>query len=128
MQEGATILLVEDEPHIREAVSRLLAAAGFRTVVASHGEEALDLAARAPEICLVVTDIRLPDMYGRRLAERLVEARPAVPPRLPFIYMSGHPAEIALDAPPSAHERFLQKPFELEDLLTLVRQLLAPPA
>lgn len=126
MQERATILLVEDEPHIREAVSRLLTASGYRVHAASRGEEALALARDTPDIALLVTDIRLPDMYGRRLVERLVERRTAGAPLLPVLYMSGHPAEISMDAPPAAHERFLQKPFEFDDLLDKVGQLLRP--
>jgi CheY-like chemotaxis protein len=124
MREQATVLLVEDEPYIREVVSRLLAASGYRVRAASRGEEALALARDTPDVALLITDIRLPDMYGRRLVERLSERRSSAIPPLPVLYMSGHPAEISLDVPAAAHERFLQKPFEFDDLLDKVGQLL----
>lgn len=121
---SAPILLVEDERHLREAVTRLLVSEGHEVVSAATGEEALLLASRLPEIALLVTDIRLPDMYGRRLAGRLIEARAESWPAPPVLYMSGHPAEMALETPLTGSERFLQKPFEFADFLALVRQLL----
>jgi two-component system cell cycle sensor histidine kinase/response regulator CckA len=123
MTSRPTILLVEDEAHLRAAVGRVLTGAGYTVIAASGGEAALELYESAKEIALLVTDVRLPDMYGRRLAHRLLEERPTR--RLPVLYVSGHPAEIAMDTPLSESERFLQKPFEFPDLLALVRELLA---
>ena len=103
---------------------RVLERAGHAVVTAASGGEALALAARTPDIALLVTDIRLPDMYGRRLVDRLAETRPAGSPPLRVLYVSGNPAEAGMNAPLSHRERFLGKPFEFEDLLALTRELL----
>lgn len=126
MQARGTILLVEDEPNLRKVIQRVLTASGYRVLAAGRGEEALDLAAGEPGIDLIVSDIRLPDMYGRRLAERLGETRSEAggKPHLPVLYISGHPAETATGTPLAEHERFLHKPFEIEDLIKVVRHLL----
>ena len=125
MTKGTTILLVEDDAQLRAAVGRLLTGRGYAVVSASGGEAALELYDSAGEVKLLITDVRLPDMYGRRLAQRLLEDRPAR--RLPVLYVSGHPAEIAMDTPLQEHERFLQKPFEFVDLVVIVRELLGEP-
>lgn len=124
MPGPATILLVEDEPHLREVMGRVLAAAGHAVVTAECGGEALALAARTANIALLLTDIRLPDMYGRRLAERLAETRSSALPPLRVLYVSGNAGEARMNSPLPRHERFLGKPFEIEDLLALTRELL----
>jgi CheY-like chemotaxis protein len=115
------ILLVEDEENLREAFTRVLTAAGFRVIVAGRGEDALNRLSRAEKLAVLVTDIRLPDMYGRRLAERVLEQQPD----LRVLYVSGNAEEISREAPPSARERFLGKPCDLGELVSTVQALAA---
>lgn len=125
MSPSATILLVEDEPPIREVVGQVLASSGYAVLAAGTGEEALRLAGERPEIDAIITDIRLPDMYGRRLTQRVSEVRGLAAAPLGVVYMSGNVDEVADDGPLSRRERFLAKPFEFTELLELLRQVLA---
>lgn len=80
------VLIVEDIDEVRDTVDRILSAAGFRTLVASHGQEALDLLDSGFDVRLVLTDLEMPVMGGRELAER-VRRREAAPP---VIFMTGY--------------------------------------
>ena len=118
-----TVLLIEDEPYLREAISRMLAAADYVVLVATRGSEALALAAARPDVSLVLTDVRLPDMTGKDVVAAILAARGAATPPPRVLFMSGHPADLSLRAPLAAHERFLQKPFEFTDMLRLLEEL-----
>jgi len=116
-----TILLVEDEPALREILSELLQTRGYRVLEAGSGEEALAEIARNPQIDLLITDFVLPDTRGSRLYESIR----AVVGDIKTIYMSGY-AEVTmmqerLMQPGSV---FLQKPFSHETLLQNVRAVL----
>ena len=125
MHVPTRLLLVEDEQHLRDALARLLARSGYTVFAVASGAEAMRLSAEHPDIAVVVTDIRLPDMYGRRIAKRVADARgdSAVP--LAVVYMSGNPAEVAEGGALLASERFLAKPIELDDLLASIADVLA---
>ena len=83
---SATILVVEDEPPLREVVRRILTEAGHEVLVASGGEEALEVVRDHPErIDLLLSDMVMPGMLGHQLAERLQELRPDIG----VLYMSG---------------------------------------
>lgn len=85
-----TILLVEDEPALRLMVSELLADEGYEVLQAEEGQQALDVAARHEgPIHLLVSDLVMPRMGGRELAERLVAARP----QTRVVFVSGYGAE-----------------------------------
>ena len=126
MPTSRTILLVEDEPHLRAAVAQVLGMSGYAVLAAGSGEEALRLAADRPEIAAIVTDIRLPDMYGRRLAHRVEEVRGRTAAPLGVVYVSGNAAEVADAGALAERERFLAKPFDFPDLLALVEAVLRP--
>jgi CheY-like chemotaxis protein len=82
-----TVLVVEDEDAVRKLVTRMLVAAGYIVVSAANGDEALALGARYERrIDLLLTDVVMPQMSGRRLAERFGELRPG----LSVLYMSGY--------------------------------------
>lgn len=113
-------MLVDDEPLIRTAVSRLLGAAGYRVVVAAGPEQALALLAESgSRISLLVSDINMPGMDGLELARRATAMQPA----LRTLFLCGSPLEAIEGLPAGA--QFLEKPFTQETLLRAVRELLA---
>ncbi|MGH2996131.1 MAG: response regulator, partial [Gaiellaceae bacterium] len=121
-----TVLLVEDEPMLRELMGTILADAGYSVMLAGSPIDALALAERhADEIDLLITDVVMPRMSGPELAERLVEVRP----ELRVLYASGYPDE-TLGKHGVAPQRIalIEKPFRDSDLRAKVREVLDAPA
>ncbi|MBX3246320.1 MAG: response regulator [Myxococcales bacterium] len=118
-----TILLVEDEPTVRELTARLLERLGYRVLVADGPRAALELsAAHAEEIHLLVTDVVMPQMSGRDVREALTKERPA----MRCLYVSGYTADLL--SPEGVLEEgvhFLPKPFAPSALAAKVREALA---
>jgi PAS domain S-box-containing protein len=117
---GATVLLVEDEPHIRAFLSEALDDLGFRVILAENGANGLDaLRAAAGEVNLLIADVGLPGgLNGRQLAD----AGRALLPDLPVLLITGYAGDaIAPGALPPGFS-VLAKPFTLE---TLVQRLIA---
>ncbi len=121
-----TVLLAEDEPGVRAIGRELLALNGYLVLEAENGVEALEVAARHQgPIHLLLTDVVMPRMGGRELAERLAAARPGI--RLLFI--SGFTDDtVVRHGVLDAGVAFLQKPFTLESLSLKVREVLDAPA
>jgi len=118
----ATILVVEDDAAIRTFLERQLRDHGYDVLSADGGDKALDVAAHAGGIHLLITDIHMPGMNGRELATRLTSVRPG----LPVLYVSGYADEVI--APHGVLDpgvNFLQKPFTHDALLRMVGRLLA---
>jgi PAS domain S-box-containing protein len=117
-----TILLVEDEPAILKMATMMLERLGYAVVGARTPGEAVRLAeAHAGGIHLLVTDVVMPDMNGRDLAEHLL----SMYPNLKCLFMSGYTADIiAHQGVLAARVQFIQKPFSLTDLAAKVRQAL----
>jgi two-component system cell cycle sensor histidine kinase/response regulator CckA len=120
-----TILLAEDEHVVRKLVQEILQQAGYTVLTASDGREALRLSKdHHGAIDLLVTDVVMPGMSGRDVAERLWLARPDTK----VLYMSGYTDVAVFDPsvldPGSA---FLQKPFSSADLAQKVREILDAP-
>lgn len=88
LQRGTeTILLVEDDPQLRQLTSAILAHCGYRVLVAGSADEALDLCkANHREVELLVTDVVMPGMNGRQLAEQVAR----VSPQVKVLYISGY--------------------------------------
>lgn len=117
-----TILVVEDEAALRRVAKRALDAAGYRALVAANGDEALLIFERhGRDIPLLVTDVVMPRMSGRMLAEHLKGVRPA----LKVLYMSGYTND-AIDRQGILEPgtQFLAKPFTGVDLTRKVREVL----
>ena len=117
-----TILVVEDEAGVRSLTCRVLGTFGYTVLEAENGGEALLIAEQHPEpIHLVLTDVVLPRMSGRKLAERLLRTRLD----LRVLYMSGY-ADGAIishgDLDPGT--AFIQKPFTPDALAQKVREVL----
>ena len=117
-----TILLVEDEPMILDLVRTMLADLGYRVLAAATPGEAIRLArGHAGELHLVVTDVVMPEMNGRDLAEGLL----VLYPRLKAMFMSGYTADvIAHHGVLDKGMHFIQKPFTQAELALRVRQAL----
>ncbi len=117
---GATVvLLVDDEPAVRNLFALALRREGYHVVEANDGVEALVIAERLPNIDLVVTDIVMPKMKGPEMAARLRERRP----ELQFVFVSGY--VVSDDLGPNAH--MLAKPFMRQDLIRKVFDVIGPP-
>ena len=122
MSGSVTILVVEDDDAIRNAVRRILETAGYTVLVAATPMEAIELASsRQVPIHVLLTDVGLLGVTGPQLAKLLVGDRPG----LRMLYISGHAEAHAVPTgrvgPGTA---FLQKPFTAEALLHEVRVLL----
>jgi CheY-like chemotaxis protein len=117
-----TILLVEDEPAVRELIQMVLSERGYTVLEALAPEDAERLAGtNGPEIQLLLTDVVMPGMSGRELAKRLT----AHLPHLRVLYMSGYTFNvIAQDGTLEEGISFLQKPFTPQVLTEKVREAL----
>ena len=117
-----TILLVEDNAAVRTLATRVLEPAGYTVFGAATGEEALRLLERQEEpVHLLLSDVVLPGMSGRQLAERLAQTRPG----MKVLYMSGYTGDtIVLQGVLEAQMHFLNKPFTAAALLRKVREVL----
>jgi PAS domain S-box-containing protein len=118
---GARVLLVEDDRAARHALEALLRDEGYTVVSAATGAEAERLWHERPHaIDVVLTDAVMPRMSGPELVHRLRAANPDVK----VIFMSGHTPETVLQHGGVEGTAFLQKPFEFDDLLARIRELL----
>jgi len=117
-----TILIVEDEPGMRELTKIFLEEYGYRVLAASGPEQAMEIAEAFPErIDLVLTDVIMPRMSGGKLAEKIVTVRP----QTKIVYMTGYTDDMVMQhnvLEPGA--RLLQKPFTKVDLGLKVRATL----
>ena len=120
---SGTILLVEDEGALRDLAAEVLQDAGYSVLAAAHPGEALELAARhGDRIDLLLTDVVMPHMSGRDLADRLLPERPT----MKVLYMSGYTDEaIVHHGVLDPGTVLLQKPFSPDSLTQKVRELLA---
>ena len=111
---GETVLLVEDEPAILNMGKRMLEQLGYRVLASGLPDEALGIAEEhAGQIQLLITDVIMPNMNGRDLAERLQTLYPS----MKTLFMSGYTADvIAHRGVLDKNLNFLQKPFSLRDL------------
>ena len=121
--DRATILLVEDESALRVLAAKVLSDHGYTVLTASNGAEALQIAdaPSAPEIDLPLTDVIMPIMGGKEVADRL----PAKRPSLKVLFTSGYAYDaIASQRILKPGSAFTQKPFLPLDLVDKVRKVL----
>ena len=117
-----TILLVEDEPALREVARRILAGAGYQVIVAESGPKAIEAASKhSGRIDVLLSDVIMPHMPGPQVAEQLLVERPSVR----VLFMSGF-AQPILEAgePLHAETALIEKPFSGPGLLEKVAHVL----
>jgi PAS domain S-box-containing protein len=116
------ILVVEDEDRIREVTTEALRELGYTVFYAASAKQALQILESRPEIALLFTDIVMPEMNGRRLAEAALKLRPD----LKVLYTTGYTRNAALhNGVLDPGVNFLAKPFTVDQLGQKIRQVLS---
>jgi PAS domain S-box-containing protein len=125
LQGAETILLVEDSDAVRSLVAELLTSYGYTVLQAADGPEAIEIAEqRHGSIDLLLTDVVMPSMNGRELAERLLADNPP----LKVLFTSGYPEDtIVRHAIAEARVAFIEKPYLPDDLGRAVRSIFDSP-
>jgi len=123
---GATILVVEDQPEVRDFAVSVLESAGFEVLSAADGVSAVRLAAGYPrELKLLVTDVEMPGMNGRQLADTLAAQRPT----LKTLFVSGYSENVIVSRgvlKPGI--LYLPKPYSPDELVAKIREVLGGAA
>ena len=116
------VLLVEDEDALRAAATEFLQTRGYKIMAACDGAEALSMASKfAERIDVLVTDLVMPGVSGRVLAQELVK----IHPETRIMYMSGYSDSAVIeDAAMDATSAFLRKPFRMDSLSAKIREVL----
>jgi PAS domain S-box-containing protein len=121
LRGSETVLVVEDDPGVRTITTLALKKYGYHVLEASDGSAALRLSNDRDTIDLLITDVVMPEMSGRRLADALLRTRP----HCRVLFMSGYNEEMLADrAAHSPADAFIQKPFTVMALATKVREIL----
>ena len=116
-----TVLVVDDDSQVRQFVKVALIRGGYHVLEARHGPAAIAVALRHRGLInLLVTDMLMPEMTGRELADAL---RPDAP-NLRVLYLSGLDGSADLSTQANAFEAFVQKPFRMPELLLKIREIL----
>ncbi|HWM76726.1 MAG TPA: response regulator, partial [Methylomirabilota bacterium] len=119
-RRGHTILVVDDEPMVREVAALALQGEGFAVVTARDGREALHMIDSRDDIAVVLLDLNLPDVGAEEMVGRIRRRRPGIP----IILSSGHHEPIVTSGLQEGIATFLPKPWELSQLLEVVGQAL----
>jgi hypothetical protein len=119
---GEAVLVVEDEPVVRAVILEMLGEQGYRTLHALDGPSGLKLLRKGERIDLLVTDVGLPGMNGRQLADQAREMRPD----LKVLFITGYAESVAMAdgfLPPGME--MVTKPFDLEHLSQRIRAMIS---
>ncbi len=117
---GETVLVVEDEPVVRSVILEMLADQGYRTLEAGDGPAGLHLLRDNKQIDLLITDIGLPGMNGRQLADQARETRPD----LKILFITGYAESVAIaDGFLQPGMEMITKPFDLDNLSRRIRAI-----
>jgi CheY-like chemotaxis protein len=120
-RDGECILVVEDEPGVRMMVTELLGELGYRVLEAASGPAALSVMEEVPQIDLLVTDVGLPGMNGRQLAEHARQQRPA----LKVLFITGYAEKAALRSDFVGEGMdLITKPFAVDHLAAKIREMI----
>jgi signal transduction histidine kinase len=118
---GETVLVVEDEAVVRDMIIEVLEEQGYRTLQAHDGFSGLDVLNSSAQIDLLITDVGLPGLNGRQLADQARTTRPD----LPVLLMTGYAENLASAAGILAHGMtMITKPFTVDAIVQRVRTLL----
>jgi len=113
-----TVLIVEDEPRLRDMTVGYLQKFGWNILQAANGQKALEMAQGAARLDLLLTDIGLPGLNGRLLAD----AVRAQHPQVPIVFMSGYAGEALEDWKLEQGMKVISKPFKLKALASLLEE------
>jgi CheY-like chemotaxis protein len=117
----ATILLVDDDPAVREVTAAMVEDLGYAVIEANDGAAALDLLSKGVRVDLMLADFAMPGMTGAELVAAVAASRPG----LPVLLVTGNADERALEA--VGEDRLVLKPFRTEDLARKMRMALGGP-
>ncbi len=119
-----TILLVEDDENVRKLVRQMLLQLGYKVLETRQSSDAVGMASQhSGPIDVLLTDVVMPQMSGQDIAEKMATVMPGVK----VVFMSGYPAGITCgDSMLNPDAFFLQKPFAMDTLAQLLRQVLGP--
>jgi len=119
--QGERILLVEDEERLRKIGQEILHSLGYRVLVATNGREALNVYRAAENVDLVITDVVMPEMGGKRLLQELEK----ITPHVKALAITGYVVHKDLEALKAiGFLDVVQKPFDVETLAQIIRQAL----
>jgi CheY-like chemotaxis protein len=118
---GEIILLAEDEEKVREAGREILESLGYHVLTAANGREALEAYKSAGSVALVITDLVMPEIGGKELAQELKKEHPAAKVLAITGYALGEDAEGLLEA---GFLDLIHKPFDISTLGAVVRRAL----
>jgi PAS domain S-box-containing protein len=119
---GETVLVVEDEPVVRAVILEMLGEQGYRTLEAVDGPSGLKILRGDPRIELLITDVGLPGMNGRQLADQARETRPD----LKILFVTGYAESVAIsDGFLQPGMEMITKPFDLGNLSRRVRAMIS---
>jgi CheY-like chemotaxis protein len=117
------ILVVEDDPSTLDMTTRMLGELGYRTLTAARPDAALEMLGRTPEIALLLTDVVMPIMNGRELAEAAASIRPGIK----VLFATGYTQNaIVHNGIVDAGVELIVEPFSLETLAVKVDRVLRP--
>jgi PAS domain S-box-containing protein len=119
---GETVLVVEDEPVVRAVIMEMLGEQGYRTLEAIDGPSGLRILRTRQRIDLLVTDVGLPGINGRQLADQARETRPG----LKILFITGYAESVAMaDGFLEEGMEMITKPFELDNLSRRIRAMVS---
>jgi PAS domain S-box-containing protein len=119
---GETVLVIEDEPIVRGVVLEMLAEQGYRTLEAIDGPSGLKILRSGQRIDLLVTDVGLPGMNGRQVADQAREGRPD----LKILFITGYAESVAMaDGFLQPGMEMITKPFDLDHLAQRIRVMIS---
>ena len=119
--EPRKVLLVEDDERVRAFAEEALRDLGYVVVAADCAAEALAKIGQDPDVDLLLTDVVMPDLNGRELAEQVLKLKPG----LPVLYMTGFTRNAVVhNGMLDAGVNFMAKPFTVDQLAAKVREAL----
>lgn len=120
---NTSILVVEDDPSLREILGKTLNMENFNVILAADGKQALEILRKNNEIALVLSDVQMKPMNGHEL----LKACKKIYPRMPIILMTAYGTiENAVNAMHDGAADYLVKPFEHNELINMVQRFIAP--
>ena len=123
-KESATVLVVDDDPFVLDIVKDHISRYGYQAILASSGEEALQIATQKIKIDLLLTDIVMPGIDGLDLARQFI----SLYPETKVLFMSGFSCPPIAQYISGAEDVFLEKPFLGNTLIAKIRSALNGPA